>query len=70
MRKSGKGKVSPPVRADEVYTVKIEAIGVKGDGITRIKGFVIFVPGTKVGESVRIRINKVMKNFAIASVEE
>jgi len=70
LRRKVKNKQSPPVKVDEIYKVKIIAIGSRGDGITKIKGFVIFVPETKVGEEVRIRINKVMKNFAVASVEE
>jgi len=71
VKKGRKGeKLSPPVSVGEVYTVTIEAIGSKGDGITRIKGFVIFVPGTKVGEQVRVRIDKVLRKFAVASIEE
>jgi len=37
-------------------------------GIARVQGFVIFVPGTKVGDNVKIKVDKVMRRFAIASV--
>ncbi|MEA3325199.1 MAG: TRAM domain-containing protein, partial [Euryarchaeota archaeon] len=39
-------------------------------GVARIDGFVIFVPGTKVGDSVKIKVDKVMRRFAIAAVED
>ncbi|MCD6404126.1 MAG: TRAM domain-containing protein [Nanoarchaeota archaeon] len=57
-----------PVKEGEEYDVTIEAIASKGDGIAKVKGFVIFVPGTKQGDKVKIRIDRVMRNFAIASV--
>ncbi|MDI6639374.1 MAG: TRAM domain-containing protein [Methanocellales archaeon] len=36
--------------------------------MARIEGFVVFVPNTKVGDEVKIKINKVMRRFAIAEV--
>jgi predicted RNA-binding protein with TRAM domain len=57
-----------PVSADAEYDVTIEDIAREGDGIARLQGFVIFVPGTKVGDNVKIRVEKVMRRFAIASV--
>ena len=44
--------------------VTIEAIAAKGDGIAKKEGFVIFVPGTQVGDKVRIRVTKVMRKVA------
>jgi len=62
---------SAPVEAGESYDVTIEDIAKEGDGIARIKGFVIFVPQTKVGDDVTIKITKVMRKFAFAEkVEE
>lgn len=51
---------NPPVNVGDEVDVKVEAVGEKGDGIIRIKGFVIFVPGVKQGENIRIRVNKVL----------
>ena len=49
-----------PVRVGEEYEVKIESMSKRGDsGVARVQGLVIFVAGTKVGESVKIRITKV-----------
>ena len=61
---------SVPVEEGEVYDVKIQDIARQGDGIARIEGFVIFVPSTKVGDEVQIKVDKVLPKFAFASVVE
>ena len=55
-----------PVKVGESYDVSIDDIAKEGDGIARVEGFVIFVPQTKVGDKVKIKVNKVMRKFAIA----
>ena len=57
-----------PVKVGERYTVKIESIGKGGDGIARIKGCVVFVPNTKVGQEVEIVINSIKRKFAFGEV--
>jgi 23S rRNA (uracil1939-C5)-methyltransferase len=59
-----------PVAEGTEYDVTIEDIAREGDGIARVQGFVIFVPGTKIGDNVKIKVDKVMRRFAIASVSE
>ncbi len=59
-----------PVTAGETYDVSIDDIAKEGDGIARVEGFVIFVPGTKVGDKVKIKVSKVMRKFAIAEKVE
>ncbi len=59
-----------PVKVGETYDVSIDDIAKEGDGIARIEGFVIFVPATKVGDKVKIKVNKVMRKFAIAEKVE
>ncbi|MCD6373789.1 MAG: TRAM domain-containing protein [Thermococcus sp.] len=58
----------PPVKRGERYKVRIEGLGKGGDGIARIKGFVVFVPNTKVGEEVQIEIKNVKERFAFGEV--
>ncbi len=58
----------PPVSVGEIREVKIEALGSGGDGIAKIEGFVVFVPGTNVNDVVKIRITKVLRKFAFAEV--
>ena len=55
-----------PIQEGEEYEVKIEDVGKEGDGITRIEGFVVFVPETKVGEEIKVRITSVRRRFAFA----
>ncbi|NJD77890.1 MAG: TRAM domain-containing protein [Candidatus Methanoperedens sp.] len=59
-----------PVSAGAVHDVAIEAIAREGDGIARIQGFVIFVPGTKIGDHVTIKIERVLRKFAIAALAQ
>jgi 23S rRNA (uracil1939-C5)-methyltransferase len=56
------------VKEGEEINAVIEAIAEKGDGIAKKAGFVIFVPGTKVGDKVKIRVKKVAKKVAFAEV--
>ena len=46
----------------------IESVGRRGDGIARINNFVIFVPGTKEGDQVKVRITTVRGSFATGEV--
>ncbi|MBE0521454.1 MAG: TRAM domain-containing protein [Candidatus Methanoperedenaceae archaeon] len=66
----GNEQNSAPVTAGETYEVSIEDVAREGDGIARVEGFVIFVPGTKVGDKVTIKVNKVMRKFAVAEKVE
>ncbi|MDP2845363.1 MAG: TRAM domain-containing protein [Candidatus Methanoperedens sp.] len=59
-----------PVTVGQTYDVSITDIAKEGDGIARIEGFVIFVPAAKVGDNVKIKVNKVMRKFAIAEKVE
>jgi predicted RNA-binding protein with TRAM domain len=56
------------VREGEEYDVVIEAVGRKGDGIAKIENFIVFVPGTKAGDHVKVKIASVGGSFATASV--
>jgi predicted RNA-binding protein with TRAM domain len=57
-----------PVKVGEELDVTIEAVGEKGDGIAKKNGFVLFVPGVKEGQQVRIRVTKVLRKVGFAEV--
>lgn len=57
-----------PVSVGEELDVTIEAVGEKGDGIAKKDGFILFVPGVKQGDRVRIKVNKVLKKVGFADV--
>lgn len=57
-----------PVKVGDELNVKIEAVGEKGDGIAKKDGFVLFVPGTKQGDEVRIKVTRVLQKVGFAEV--
>ena len=57
-----------PVKVGEELDVKIEAVGEKGDGIAKKNGFVLFIPGVKEGDEVKIRVTKVLRKVGFAEV--
>ena len=59
---------SSPIDIGKTYDVKIEDVGREGDGIARIEGFVVFVPNTKKGDRVKIRVTKVSGRVGFAEV--
>ena len=60
-----------PVKVGEQYDVTIEAISNRGDsGVAKIQGFVIFVPGTKVDEKIKVKITKVGNGYATAELAQ
>ncbi len=70
MRFKGRGRrtLPKPVALGQEYDVEISEISRRGDGLVRIQGFVIFVPGTQKGDKVRIKITKVGRSYAIGEV--
>ena len=40
-----------PVNVGDEVDVTVEAVGDKGDGIAKIKGFVLFIPNTSLPQS-------------------
>ena len=57
-----------PVKVGDEIDVKIEAVGEKGDGIAKKDGFVLFVPNTKEGDEVKIRVTRVLRKVGFAEV--
>ncbi len=57
-----------PVKVGDELDVKIDNIGDKGDGVAKKDGFVLFVPGTKKDDEVRIRVTRVLPKVGFAEV--
>ena len=57
------------IEKNEVYEVDIIDNGTEGEGIAKIDGFTVFVPGAIKGEKVRIKILKVLSSHGFAKVE-
>ncbi len=52
----------------KTYNVVINEIGRSGEGHAFYSDFTIYVPGTKKGEHVKVKIKKIRKNIAIGEV--
>jgi len=57
-----------PVELGKEYDMDIEEVSRMGQGIARIRGFVIFVPDTKPNDRVRVKITRISQRFAEAEV--
>jgi|SRR3989344_1032726 len=57
-----------PVKVGDELDVTIEAVGDKGDGITKVSGFVLFVPGAKEGDQLKVRVTKVLRKVGFAEI--
>ncbi len=63
----GRPKMAP-IKEGEELDVRIEAVGDKGDGVAKVKGFVIFIPNTQAGDEVRIKVTKVLNSVSFGEV--
>ena len=54
--KRGRGMEDLPVELGEEYEVDITETSPKGEGIARIRGFLIFVAGAKPSDHVKVKI--------------
>ncbi len=56
----------PHVKVGEELTLHVIEYGQRGDGVAKDNGLVIFIPGTKVGDTVDVQITKVAAHYAVA----
>ena len=56
------------MKVGDKYTVDITSVGMDGEGVARVEGFVIFVPKTLLGEQALVEITQVKKSYAFAKV--
>lgn len=57
-----------PVKIDQVVKVFISSIGSKGDGVGKIEGMAIIVPGSEVNKTYAVKIVNVKEKFAFGEV--
>jgi len=57
-----------PVKEGEEYDVEIISVGEKGDGIAKVQGFVVVVPGAKKGDNVKVKVTAVRGRVSFAEV--
>ena len=59
-----------PVEKNKTYEMHIDALGSNGEGIGRIDGYTVFVEGALPGETIRVLIVKVKKNYGYGKLME
>ena len=57
-----------PVEMGKEYDVEIQETSRRGEGIARIKGLVCFIPNTKPGDHVKIRVTRISRRFCEAEL--
>lgn len=57
------------IKKNDLIELKIEDVTFDGNGIGKIDGMVVFVPNCAVGDSLKVKILKVKKNYAFAKIE-
>lgn len=64
-RGGGRPFLPKPIKEGDEIDLTIEAMGSRGDGIGKTEGFVVFVPGVQVGETVKVKIKELRGRSAI-----
>ena len=63
-------KRQPPCSPGEIHVLSIADLNHRGEGVGRISGFAIFVPGALPGEAAKVKITRKRKNYAEATLLE
>ena len=58
------------MKKNDLFEAAITAMTAEGSGICRKDGIAVFVPRTAVGDFCRVRVVKVLKNYAFGRLEE
>ena len=64
----GKGRLTAPVGAGDRVEVDVVDVGDEGDGIAKVDGYTLFVPGADAGETVEVRVTDVKPRFGFAEL--
>lgn len=59
-----------PVENQKIYEIAVTGMGVSGEGIGKVQGFTVFIPGAIPGETVKACIQMIKKNYAKAVLEK
>lgn len=65
-----KNNQSTPVVEGQEYSGFVDSVGGKGDGVIRIRGFVVFVPKVQKGDYVKFKVTKVLEKVSFGEFIE
>lgn len=57
-----------PVQKNQHYTMEIDDLGTGGEGIGKIEGYTLFVPGALPQETIEVRVVKTKKNYGFGKL--
>lgn len=57
------------LKKNEIYETEILDLTIEGNGVCRIENMAVFVPGTAMGDRIRVKIVKVLKSYAFGIVD-
>jgi predicted RNA-binding protein with TRAM domain len=57
-----------PVETGKEYEVDVTEVSRQGDGIARVRGYIIFVKNGRPGQKLKIQVNQVGARFATATI--
>ncbi len=60
----------PPVARNDDIILEIDALGAEGEGIGRVDGYAVFVPGSLPSERVQAHVIKVTTGYGVAKLTE
>ncbi len=58
------------LKKNGIYTVTIEDLGHKGEGIGKVKGIPLFIEGGLPGDELKVEVTKLKKNYGFAKLLE
>jgi predicted RNA-binding protein with TRAM domain len=59
-----------PVKVGDVIKLTIDGVGSKGDGFGKIDNFIVMVPNAREGETVKVRITRVLRKMAFGELAD
>ncbi len=57
-----------PVKQGAEYTLTVQEMSKRNDGIAKVNGFIVFIAGGKVGETYKVKIVKVANRYAVGEI--
>ena len=63
-------EIKKEIQEGEIYELRIDAIGSKGDGISKMDKYTIFIPNVAKGSIIKAKIKKISGNLAFAELVE
>ena len=57
-----------PIEVGKEYELEVTEISNQGDGIARVRGFIVFVKKGKIGQKPKVKIVRVGNTFAVAKI--